>query len=157
MLNSVLLQLLLAGSVNSSAPLDLHDATSTTTWKCAPSLSDAELPLYRCSRKGNRKPDPNNGADEPNDNSGLKKHSPNDKKRVSDLSPAEPKPLFGCWLHSLSHSRREAPGPDHGDDPQDEVHDGDLPANQHKHDGYPSKDPYNGSTSNDRNNPYKPY
>jgi hypothetical protein len=49
--------------------------------------------------------------------------------------------------------RRKAPGPDHGDDPNggdpnDEQHDGDLPANAHKHDGYPSKDPYNGTTKN---------
>jgi hypothetical protein len=43
---------------------------------------------------------------------------------------------------------RSAPGPDHGDDPSDEQHDGDLPANAHRHDGLPSHDPYNGSTKN---------
>lgn len=47
---------------------------------------------------------------------------------------------------------REAPGPIH-----DENHDGDLPANKHKGDGYPSTDPYDGSTDNNRGNPNKPY
>jgi hypothetical protein len=46
--------------------------------------------------------------------------------------------------------RRQEPGTDHGDDPNDETHDGDLPANAHKRDGYPSRDPYAGSTSNGR-------
>lgn len=37
---------------------------------------------------------------------------------------------------------------EHGDDPNDEQHDGDLPANAHRGDGKPSRDPYNGTTKN---------
>lgn len=62
---------------------------------------------------------------------------------------------------------RRAPGPYHGedpngkdpngDDPHDEQHDPGLPANRHERDGYPSKDPYGGTTPNNRDEPYKPY
>lgn len=52
---------------------------------------------------------------------------------------------------------RKAPGPDHGDDPNDEQHDPELPANKHKRDGYPSKDPYNGTTPNNIREPFTPY
>jgi hypothetical protein len=52
---------------------------------------------------------------------------------------------------------RKGPGPDHGADPDDERHDYGLPSNQHAGDGYPSDDPYNNSTPNNRNSPNKPY
>lgn len=52
---------------------------------------------------------------------------------------------------------RQAPGPIHGPDPHDEVHDYGLPANKEAGNGYPSDDPYNDSTSNNRNYPYRPY
>jgi hypothetical protein len=52
---------------------------------------------------------------------------------------------------------RQGPGPDHGGDPNDETHDYGLPANAHAGDGYPSDDPYNDTTPNNKNKPYKPY
>lgn len=63
----------------------------------------------------------------------------------------EPKPMHA----SAPDSKRHAPGPEHGgnpngDDPHDEQH-------IYGQDGYPKEDPYNGSTSNDRDHPYKPY
>ena len=51
----------------------------------------------------------------------------------------------------------KGPGPIHGDDPNDEKHDGKLPSNDHAGDGYPSDDPYNGTTPNNKDHPYKPY
>ncbi len=45
----------------------------------------------------------------------------------------------------------------HGPDPHDEQHDPNLPANSHAGDGYPSSDPYNGSTGNNADRPYRPY
>lgn len=54
-------------------------------------------------------------------------------------------------------SPRRGPGPDHGGDPNDETHDGGLPSNAHAGDGYPSDDPYNDTTSHNKNRPYKPY
>jgi len=170
MLNTVLLQLLLAGNVNAPSPLDLHDAKSSTTWQCVTALRDPDPH----TKKGET--DPKYGEGNEND---LKKHDPisSDKKRVSDLSPPKEKPLVGGWLqvsdgaekllvadresslhpehdpNSASYSGRSAPGPDHGPDPRgpdphDEIHDSKLPANEHKDDGYPSKDPYNGSVPN---------
>jgi hypothetical protein len=179
MLNTVLLQLLLAGNVSASLPLDLPEAASTTTCNYAAALPDAH------GRKGIRKPDPRNGDDDHDDND-LKKQAPisSNKKRVSDLNPPGVSPLIGGWLQtrdettillvadrqnslhpehdpaSASYSGRRAPGPYHGDDPHgddphgndphDEIHDAKLPANQHKDDGYPSNDPYNGSVPNGR-------
>lgn len=52
---------------------------------------------------------------------------------------------------------REAPGPVHGADPHDEIHDYGLPANKEAGNGYPSSDPYNDTLPNDRDHPYKPY
>ena len=52
---------------------------------------------------------------------------------------------------------REAPGPIHGSDPHDEIHDGGLPANKEAGNGYPSSDPYNDSTSNNKDYPNRPY
>ncbi len=47
--------------------------------------------------------------------------------------------------------------PIHGDDPHNEKHDSGLPANKHAGDGYPSDDPYNGQTDNNKDSPNKPY
>lgn len=52
----------------------------------------------------------------------------------------------------VAGGKRQAPGPIH-----DENHDYGLPANQHAGDGYPSDDPYNGSTDNNKDHPNKPY
>lgn len=49
--------------------------------------------------------------------------------------------------------KRRAPGPDHGGDPNDEQHDGGLPANKEAGNGYPSGDPYNDTIPDGR----KPY
>jgi hypothetical protein len=54
-------------------------------------------------------------------------------------------------------AKRKEPGPDHGGDPNDEQHDPGLPANAHAGDGYPSDDPYNDTTPNNKNHPYRPY
>ncbi|MBX9688802.1 MAG: hypothetical protein K2X27_18990, partial [Candidatus Obscuribacterales bacterium] len=65
--------------------------------------------------------------DENDQNNEQKQSPPNSrflkKRRVSDLSPTKPKPL-------APSSKREAPGPYHGDDPNgpdphDEIHDAD--------------------------------
>lgn len=70
-----------------------------------------------------------------------------DSKKQSFLSlSTEKKPPKG----------RVAPGPYHGDDPHDEVHDKDLPANK-DYGLYPSSDPYNDTTKNDKDHPYRPY
>lgn len=53
----------------------------------------------------------------------------------------------------LAGGKRRAPGPDHGDDPNDEQHDGGLPANKEAGNGFPSGDPYNDTLPNGR----KPY
>ncbi len=53
----------------------------------------------------------------------------------------------------LAGGKRKAPGPDHGDDPNDEQHDGGLPANKEAGNGFPSSDPYNDTLPNGR----KPY
>lgn len=53
----------------------------------------------------------------------------------------------------VAGGRRRAPGPDHGDDPNEEQHDPGLPANQEAGNGFPSSDPYNDSLPNRR----KPY
>ncbi len=57
----------------------------------------------------------------------------------------------------IAAGRRKSPGPDHGGDPNDEKHDPGLPGNAHAGDGYPSDDPYNDSTDNNKNHPNKPY
>jgi len=57
----------------------------------------------------------------------------------------------------LASAFREAPGPIHGADPHDEVHDYGLPANKEASFGYPSTDPYNDTLPNDRDHPYRPY
>jgi hypothetical protein len=45
----------------------------------------------------------------------------------------------------LLAKRRPPPEPEHGDDPNDEQHDGELPANQHARDHLPTRDPYAGN------------
>lgn len=96
-------------------------------------------------QNGNRE-----GQDQPDLSKKLDPRSPGfnrKKKRISDLGPEPVSPL-GDPYH----------GPDpHGDDPNDEVHDQDLPANQDQRKYSARKDPYNGTTSNDRNHPYRPY
>lgn len=57
----------------------------------------------------------------------------------------------------IASNFREAPGPIHGADPHDEIHDSGLPANREAGTGYPSSDPYNDSTSNNRDYPNRPY
>lgn len=53
----------------------------------------------------------------------------------------------------IAGGKRRAPGPDHGDDPNDETHDSGLPANKEAGNGYPSSDPYDDTLPNRR----KPY
>lgn len=52
---------------------------------------------------------------------------------------------------------RQGDGPDHGDDPNDEQHDDDLPANKEKNKVKGPGDPYSGTTPNDKNHPFTPY
>lgn len=59
--------------------------------------------------------------------------------------------------YALIAGRRQGPGPDHGGDPNDETHDGGLPSNAHAGDGYPSDDPYDGTTTHNKYRPNKPY
>jgi hypothetical protein len=74
-----------------------------------------------------------------------------------DLHDATSTTAWNCaaaLLAASPSSKREAPGPyhgddpygddPHGDDPHDQVHDGELPANKHRKDGYRSNDPYDG-------------
>lgn len=77
-------------------------------------------------------------------------------------SPAEiqaAQPVFNLvkWAAAkqviLVAGARRAPGPDHGGDPNDETHDGGLPANKEAGNGFPSSDPYNDEIPNGR----KPY
>ncbi len=55
------------------------------------------------------------------------------------------------------HNVQLLAAPIHGDDPHDEKHDGGIPGNAHAGDGYPSDDPYNGETSNNKDHPNRPY
>jgi hypothetical protein len=73
------------------------------------------------------------------------------KKKIGELHPPAAKPL------SSNSSKRKGEGPEHGPDPHDEVHDDDLPAHTWGREIHPSKDPYNGTTGNNRNDPFKPY
>ncbi len=100
------------------------------------------------------------------------------KKKVSDLSPPDAQPMLDRASDDVARERRAdrqrslhpehdpdspcysgriAPGPDHGSreiphgpDPRDEQHHGGQ-------DGFPSDDPYNGSTGNDKDHPNRPY
>lgn len=76
-----------------------------------------------------------------------------------DLTTANTGVLKGAGSNMIliAGSGRVAPGPIHGADPHNEQHDGGLPANQHAGDGYPSSDPYNDTTPNNRDSPNKPY
>lgn len=56
----------------------------------------------------------------------------------------------------VAGGRRSAPGPDHGDDPNDEQHQ-DIPAWNERNKHRPSGDPYNGSTDNNKGAPFTPY
>lgn len=91
---------------------------------------------------------------------GTRSRSQAQRKRISDLSPPDAQPMSPHPEHdpnSPCYSGRRAPGPDHGSkniphgpDPHDEQHH----AGQ---DGFPSDDPYNGSTNNDKDHPNRPY
>ncbi len=59
-------------------------------------------------------------------------------------------------LELIAGGGRRAPGPDHGDDPNDETHQ-DIPAYNQRNAHKPSSDPYNGSTDNNKWEPNKPY
>lgn len=52
---------------------------------------------------------------------------------------------------------RRGPGPDHGEDPNDEQHDPEIPGNAQRNKHLPSKDPYNGTTPHNKWAPYTPY
>lgn len=77
-------------------------------------------------------------------------------RRIGDLKPTKEKPM----VLVDRYKPREKPGRGESDPHEDgngEVHDGGLPSNKHAGDGYPSDDPYNGSTSNNKDSPTKPY
>jgi hypothetical protein len=175
MFSTLILSLILSANTNCHLLCDQIDAISASAKSC--SMTSAYY--------GGKTPSSNNGTgSEQGENSQVdnkhlqKKQSPKarpvDKKRVSDLNPADPSPLLDGWLqtgdgrailladrwsslhpeqdyNSSSYSGRRAPGPDHGDDPHggdlhDEVHDAGLPANQANKDYYPNnKDPYGGT------------
>ncbi|MBX9723706.1 MAG: hypothetical protein K2X81_20035 [Candidatus Obscuribacterales bacterium] len=79
-----------------------------------------------------------------------------DAKQIGDLKTGAP--LFGLKKTNCSNPDGPYHGADpHGRDPHNEIHDDDLPANQADKAFYPSGDPYNGSTSNSRKHPSRPY
>jgi hypothetical protein len=76
----------------------------------------------------------------------CKPHFRRQKEEVSDLNPPESRPLSAPG----GSKPRKGPGTDHGDDPNDEQHHGGQ-------EGYPGDDPYNNTTTNDKDHPFKPY
>ena len=127
-------------------------------------LSTSDESVRKKSKAETKKEDENEEFDTTKKASRLPS-SPTVRKRISDLCPSQPIPLYAEELEGLTlcssdkdhSSKREAPGPEHGGDPHDEIHDDDLPARASRNEGFASQDPYGGTTTNDKWHPNTPY